>query len=79
MLRNLSRLRQVSCRSRISMTSSFKKTKVDHELLTDIDVLLMVEKRIRGEMCHSINRYAKAINKYMTDYDKNKDSSYVKY
>ena len=30
-------------------------------------------------MCHSINRYAKAINKYTTDYDKNKDSSYVKY
>ena len=42
-------------------------------------MLLIVEKRIRGEMCHSINRYAKAINKYTTDYDKNKDSSYVKY
>ena len=61
------------------MASSFRKTKVEHELLTDIDMLLMVEKRIRGEMSHSINRYTKAINKYMTDYDKNKDSSYVKY
>ena len=61
------------------MASSFRKTKVEHELLTDIDMLLMVEKRIRGEMCHSINRYAKTIDKYMTDYDKNKDSSYVKY
>ena len=61
------------------MASSFRKTKAEHELLTDIDMPLMVEKRIRGEMCHSINRYAKAINKYMTDYDKNKDSSYVKY
>ena len=61
------------------MTNSFKKTKVQHELLTDIDVLLMVEKRIRGEMCHSSNRYAKVINKYMTDYDKSNDSSYVKY
>ena len=79
MLRNLSRLRQVSCSSRISMASSFRKTKGERELLTDIDMLLMVEKRIRGEMCHSFNRYAKAINKYMTDYDKNKDSSYVKY
>ena len=42
-------------------------------------MLLMVEKRIRGEMCHSSNRYAKVINKYMTDYDKSNDSSYVKY
>ena len=32
----------------------------------------MVEKRIRGGICHSINRYAEANNEYMTDYDKNK-------
>ena len=37
----------------------------------------MVEKDIRGGICDSIYRYAKADNKYMKDYDKNKESSYV--
>ena len=38
----------------------------------------MVEKGIRGELCHATNRYAKANNKYMDDYGKNKKSSYLK-
>ena len=42
-------------------------------------MLLMVEKGIRGGICHSICRYAKANNKYMKDYDKNKESSYIQY
>ena len=42
-------------------------------------MLLMVEKSIRQEICHSIYRYAKANNKYMKDYDKNKESSYIQY
>ena len=40
---------------------------------------LMVEKSIRGGICHSIYRYAKANNKYMKVYDKNKQSSYIQY
>ena len=51
-----------------------KATKVKLDLLSDIDILLMVEKGIRGEICHSIYRYAKANNKYMKDYDKNEES-----
>ena len=47
------------------MTSSFKKTEVKLELLTDIDMLLMVEKGIRGGICHAIHQYGKANNKYM--------------
>ena len=39
----------------------------------------MVEKCIRGGICHAIYRYAKANNKYMKGYDKNKKSSYIKY
>ena len=56
-----------------------KKTKVKLDLLTDIDMLLMVEKGMRGGICHSIYRYAKANNEYMKDYDKNKESSYIQY
>ena len=56
-----------------------KKTKVKLDLLTDIDMLLLVEKGKRGGMFHSIYRYAKANNKYMKDYDKNKESSYLQH
>ena len=34
-------------------------------------MLMMVEKRIRGRICHAIHRYAKANNKYMKNYNKN--------
>ena len=36
-------------------------------------MLLMVEKGIRGGICDSIYRYAKAEKKYMKDYDKKKN------
>ena len=42
-------------------------------------MLLMVEKGIRGGICHSIHRYAKANNKYMKDYNNNERSSYIQY
>ena len=42
-------------------------------------MLLMVEEEIRGGICHSIHRYAKANNKYMNNYDENKESSYIQY
>ena len=56
-----------------------KNTGVKLKLLTDIDVLLMIENSIRGGMCQAIHRYAKANNKYMKNYDKNQESSYLEY
>ena len=47
--------------------------------LTDIVMLLMVEKGISGRICRTIYMYTKANNKYMKNYNKNKLSSYFKY
>ena len=56
-----------------------KKTNIELELLTDYDMLLMVEEGIRGGICHSIHRYAKANNKYIKTYNNNEESSYIQY
>ena len=42
-------------------------------------MLLMFEKGTRGGICHSIHRHAKANNKYIKNYDKNKESPYLMY
>ena len=42
-------------------------------------MLLMVEKGIRGGMCHSVYQHAKANSKYMKDYKENKEVSYLQY
>ena len=42
-------------------------------------MLLMVEKGTRGGICQAIHRYAKANNKYMKNYSKNKKSLYIQY
>ena len=63
----------------LAWQAALKKAKVKLDLLTNIDMLLMVEKGIRGGICHSVYWYAKANNKYMKDYDKNKESSYLQY
>ena len=56
----------------LAWQAALKKTKVKLDLLTDIDMLLIVKKGIRGGICHSIYQYAKANNKYMKYFDKNK-------
>ena len=42
-------------------------------------MLLMIQKGIRGGICQATHRYAKAKNKYMKNYDKNNESSYIEY
>ena len=56
-----------------------KKTWVERELITNADMLLMIEKGIRGGICHAIHRYAKANNKYIIYYNENKELSYILY
>ena len=63
----------------LAWQAGLKKTGIELELLTDIDLLLMVEKGIRGGICHEIHRYAKANNKYMKNYYKSIISSYLEY
>ena len=56
-----------------------KRTGVKLELITDYDKLLMIEKGIRGRICQATYRYAKANIKYMKNYDKNNEPSYIEY
>ena len=63
----------------LAWQACLKKTKVELELLTNIDTLLMVEKGSRGGICQAIRRYAKANNKYMNNYNKDIISSYLMY
>ena len=61
----------------LAWKEALKNTKVKLDLLINIDMLLMVEKGIRGGICHSFYQYAKVNNKYIKYYDKNKESSYI--
>ena len=56
-----------------------KLTGVKLQLITDINMLLMIESRMRRGVCHVMCSYAKANNKYMDNYDENKESSFLQY
>ena len=49
----------------LAWQEAFKITKVKLDLLTDIDMLLIIEKGIRRGICHAIHQCAKANNKYL--------------
>ena len=63
----------------LAWQTCLKKINIELELLTDCDMLLMVKEGIRGGICQSIHRYAKANNKSMNNYNNNEDSSYIQY
>ena len=63
----------------LAWQACLKMTKVKLELLTDENMLLMVEEGIRGRVCQAIHHYETANNKYMKNYNKNVISSYLQY
>ena len=58
----------------LAWQAALENAKVKLDLLTDTDMLPMVEKSIRGGICHPMYRYVKANNKYMKDCNKIKES-----
>ena len=64
----------------LAWDAALKVTKVDLELLSNMDMLLMVEKGIRGGVSMISNRYGTANNKYMDKRFKDKEpSKYITY
>ena len=64
----------------LSWEACLKKTGVKLELLTDENMFLTYEEGIRGGICNKVHSYAETNNnKYMKNYDKNKESSFLLY
>ena len=67
---------------RLAWQAAVKKTKVKLDILTDINMLLIVEKGIKGGICHTIHQSKlkqKLITKTWKISMKNKESPYLKY
>ena len=64
----------------LAWDAALKITKVQLELLSDPDMLLMIERGIRGGIATILHRHAKANNEYMgTEFDPTKDSKFISY
>ena len=63
----------------LSWDAMLKMTNIKLELMTDIDMFQFIEKGLRGGISYIANRYGKANNKYMKDYDKKAPSKYIMY
>ena len=63
----------------LSWDAMLKMTNIKLELMTDIDMFQFIEKGLRGGISYIANRYGKANNKYMKEYDEKAPSKYIMY
>ena len=63
----------------LSWDAMLKMTNIKLELMTDIDMFQFIEKGMRGGISYIANRYSKANNKYMKEYDEKAPSKYIMY
>ena len=63
----------------LAWDAMLKMTKINLELLSNVDMLLMIEKGIRGGISIISNRYGKANNKYMKDFNKKELIKFLMY
>ena len=63
----------------LAWQACLKNAGVKLELIRDYDMILMIEKGIRGGICQATHTHAKLNNKYMKNYNKNIESSYIEY
>ena len=63
----------------LSWDAMLKMTNIQLELMTDIDMFQFIEKGMRGGISYIANRYGKANNKYMREYDEKAPSKYIMY
>ena len=63
----------------LAWDAMLKMTKIELDLITDIDMALFIEKGLRGGISYIAHRYARANNKYLPDYNPELDDSYLMY
>ena len=63
----------------LSWDALLKKTEIKLDLLSDVNMILFIEGGIRGGVSMISNRYGKANNKYMENYNPGEESKYITY
>ena len=63
----------------LSWDAMLKMTNIRLNLISDVDMYQFVEKGMRGGVSYIANRYGKANNKYMKDFDENAPEKHIMY
>lgn len=61
----------------LTWAAMMRSTQAEIELISDVDMLLMIEKGIRGGLTSCNLRFCKANNPYIPNYDRSKDSTFI--